>query len=121
MAPVPILPPLLDHPRVPAAIFRHPFRFDTLLQESETLGVATCAIFGPVEEINDPTAGLLTGMRVEVVAIEIGKQHIGVSWVALDEAGRFLGAQGEAHAEHNGTLEGSASVGSQPLRFTTDS
>ncbi len=52
-------------------------------------------------EANHPAAGLLLGMAVEVLPVEVGEKAVGVAGVFGQERFRFLRLQHKAHTAHN--------------------
>ena len=78
------------------------------------------AIERPVVKIDDPAACRLIRSRVQILAVQIGKQAIPVVRVTLDQRGGFFRSQHKPHAEDNRALERFVFVGFEPVRFTAD-
>ena len=81
-------------------VLLHPLAHDPV-----GLGVGAGALLGPVPEVDDPARGLLLGVGVEVLAVQIGEQHVPVARVLLDQGQGLLLGEEEALAEDDGSLE----------------
>src|SRR5690606_36330040 len=87
------------------------------LYDGEWLRVFSGLVFGHRAKVDDPATGGAVRTGVEVLANEVGEQHVPVARILLDEGLCLLGFQDEPLTKDNRPLERLVLVRHQPPRL----
>src|ERR1051326_4589549 len=71
-----------------------------LFHDCHAIRITLCLLQGPVTKVNHPATRGLIGTRVQVLAVQVGGQHICVTSILLHEPLGLLRSHDEAHTEN---------------------